>query len=227
MYPSDFSHHLNKAVNNYANKRYNLYDSTQQTTDDLRALSTNAEYRKEEGGWAIYDRYGERLGDARPIPTAEGISFILPEDYRHALNAVACISKAVRKSECEDPVAEESQVNAKRLTADMYQSIVDDYFQRPTARRPYYYIREGRVEVRCGNADLVCLKMDYLRDPSEYLLTEGQVSEFSATGTDLSQEMEFPKYVNYEILREVLSMVLARDVDPRIQTVPQVTQSIP
>lgn len=34
----DFIYFANKAVQQYTNKRYNLYDITQQTTDDLRAL---------------------------------------------------------------------------------------------------------------------------------------------------------------------------------------------
>lgn len=34
----DFIYFANKSVQQYTNKRYNLYDITQQTTDDLRAL---------------------------------------------------------------------------------------------------------------------------------------------------------------------------------------------
>lgn len=34
----DFIYFANKSVQQYINKRYNLYDVTQQTTDDLRVL---------------------------------------------------------------------------------------------------------------------------------------------------------------------------------------------
>ena len=34
----DFIYFANKAVQQYTNKRYNQYDITQQTTDDLRVL---------------------------------------------------------------------------------------------------------------------------------------------------------------------------------------------
>jgi hypothetical protein len=227
MYPSDFTHHLNKAVNNYVNKRYNMYDATQQTTDDLRVLSTNVEYRKDVSGWTMYDRYGVLIGSISPSFTSDGISFVLPSGYRHALNAIAGISKKGYPDKCKEPKLIVKQTNVKRLTSDMFQSIVDDWFQRPTERRPYYFIRENQVEIRCGNAELVSLKMDYLGDPIPYLLTPEQVNIFNSSGTDTSQLTGFPKYVNYEILREVLTMVLARDVDPRIQTLPQVTQSIP
>lgn len=46
----DFIYFANKSVQQYTNKRYNLYDITQQTTDDLRALkeSTILEVKYDE-----------------------------------------------------------------------------------------------------------------------------------------------------------------------------------
>ena len=38
----DFNYFANKAINNYTNKRYNIYDINQQTTDDLRVLKATA-----------------------------------------------------------------------------------------------------------------------------------------------------------------------------------------
>lgn len=38
----DFNYLFNKAVNQYTNKRYNIYDINQQTTDDLRVLKGSA-----------------------------------------------------------------------------------------------------------------------------------------------------------------------------------------
>ena len=34
----DFNYFANKSINQYVNKRYNIYDINQQTTDDLRVL---------------------------------------------------------------------------------------------------------------------------------------------------------------------------------------------
>ena len=42
----DFNYFANKAINNYTNKRYNIYDINQQTTDDLRVLKGTASYRR-------------------------------------------------------------------------------------------------------------------------------------------------------------------------------------
>ena len=38
----DYNHFINKAIDMYINKRYANYDTTQQTTDDLRVLKSTA-----------------------------------------------------------------------------------------------------------------------------------------------------------------------------------------
>ena len=38
----DFNYFANKAIYQYTNKRYNIYDVSQQTTDDLRVLKATA-----------------------------------------------------------------------------------------------------------------------------------------------------------------------------------------
>ena len=38
----EFNYFANKSVNQYINKRYNIYDVNQQTTDDLRVLKSTA-----------------------------------------------------------------------------------------------------------------------------------------------------------------------------------------
>ena len=40
----DFNLFLNKAINQYVNKRYNIYDINQQVTDDLSVLKGTAIY---------------------------------------------------------------------------------------------------------------------------------------------------------------------------------------
>lgn len=42
MLLQDFNYFFNKAINQYINKRYNIYDVNQQTTDDLRVLKATA-----------------------------------------------------------------------------------------------------------------------------------------------------------------------------------------
>ena len=42
MLLQDFNYFFNNAINQYINKRYNIYDINQQTTDDLRVLKSTA-----------------------------------------------------------------------------------------------------------------------------------------------------------------------------------------
>ena len=42
MLLQDFNYFFNKAINQYINKRYNIYDISQQTTDDLRVLKATS-----------------------------------------------------------------------------------------------------------------------------------------------------------------------------------------
>lgn len=42
MLLEDFNYFINKAVNQYINKKYNIYDINQQSTDDLRVLKATA-----------------------------------------------------------------------------------------------------------------------------------------------------------------------------------------
>lgn len=41
----DYNYFINKAVNQYINKVYNLYEINQQKSDDLRVLKASSTYR--------------------------------------------------------------------------------------------------------------------------------------------------------------------------------------
>lgn len=123
MLLEDFNYFINKAVNQYINKRYNIYDINQQTTDDLRVLKVTAKLPAKEVDYysdgATYEAY-------------------FPLDYLHILNCI-CEYTLNEKYKCynkEDRVL----FAAKRLTADSWSIIINDYYNRPSPQRPYYYI---------------------------------------------------------------------------------------
>ena len=70
----DFNYFANKAVNNYVNKRYNIYDVNQQTTDDLRVLKATAKFE-------ITD--SNRITDYNDLSLATNATYAvnLPSDY--------------------------------------------------------------------------------------------------------------------------------------------------
>lgn len=127
----DFNYMFNKAINNYINRRYNVYDTNQQTTDDLRVLKSSAILYPHEFNYA-----GEYYPDMSEIEHAQ--EFNLPDDYLHMLNCV-CTFKAKRNKGCikEGSVC---QYGASRLTSDMWNEIINNYFLKPSVKHPYYYI---------------------------------------------------------------------------------------
>lgn len=80
-----------------------------------------------------------------------------------------------------------------------------------------------RCEIRCGNEHkLVKVIIHYLKTPQTIKLTQEQLDIVQ----DTSQILEWPDYVCYEIINELVNFVQESIADPRLQTHYQVTQSI-
>lgn len=92
----DFNYFFNKAINQYINKRYNIYDVNQQTTDDIRVLKSTAVLTPELANMKGY--YADVESDATsylsavhsPIASLYGATYEvnLPKDYLHVLNCI-------------------------------------------------------------------------------------------------------------------------------------------
>ena len=198
-------------------------------------------------------------------------------------------------------------VGATKLTADSWSSVVDDVYNQPTKKRPYYYVHnqneifineaaEGdnkplttrnselpgnyatdtlhdleveygerdtselpevtvnsgfdrtfdyykeddteatamdavekpagsrhanssrvKVEIRCGRDksnifSLSAVQIDYVKAPQFIRLTQEQLD----SDEDISQVMEFPDYVNQEIVNELVNLVMRKTNDPSL-----------
>lgn len=141
----DYNYFINKAVDMYINKRYANYDTTQQTTDDLRVLKATAILPVNK---KVFSDENTEFHDAKLQELVDLIkqdqSFnamaevILPSDYMHTLNCT-CIYKINKQSGCYDG-GDVAKYAAKRLTADSWSIIMNDYYNRPTPKNPWYYI---------------------------------------------------------------------------------------
>ena len=140
MLLQDFNYFFNKAISQYINKRYNIYDINQQTSDDLRVLKTTAilEATQSESLKALAD-----LGAGKSKLFGATYEVILPSDYLHILNCI-CLYKVNKKWKCYD-AGDYVQFAAKRLTADSWSVIVNDYYNRPLPERPYFYIHNINI----------------------------------------------------------------------------------
>ena len=295
----EFNYLFNKAINQYINKVYNIYDINQQTTDDLRVLKATAYLTPEKysDDRALQNTSGSKassyLSTAHSsIQSLHGATYEvnMPLDYLHILNCV-CVYYVAKQKDCWD-AGSYIQVPATRLTADSWSQILTDIYNRPSPMRPYYYINnvnqsqtlptnpyssttgegtdmsekyevtsvddntgsnfkrtfklgnaneslvEKNAAVRVGNVSNVrCeirygwddtlfqlkeVQIDYVKVPQHIRLTQEQID----LTEDTSQIMEFPDYVNQEIINELVHLVMERTSDPRLSTNIQMSQSI-
>lgn len=130
----DYNYFINKAVNQYINKMYNIYDVNQQKTDDLRVLKSTAVLTPSP------------VGPTSPISSAllsSAYEVDLPDDYLHILNCIVEYD-VLENYKCYN-TGDKWQQGAKRLTADMFSQIINNYYLRPTYKNPYYYINNVNI----------------------------------------------------------------------------------
>ena len=278
----EFNYFFNQAIRQFVNKVYNYYDVNQQTTDDLRVLKSTATLVPTP---ATIDTSSSIDESVRGYLSTGTYYVDMPNDYLHLLNCV-CLFKVNKQKDCWD-AGDIMQVGATKLTADSWSSIMDDVYNKPSKKRPYYYIHNQpnftnkvevdklhttttsdlkdnngittldevnsnfkrtfdsenliektagsrqsnastvRVEIRCGAGgnsvfDLKAVQIDYVKAPQFIRLTQEQLD----CDEDISQVMEFPDYVNQEIINELVNLVMRKTNDPSLQAHMQMTQSI-
>ena len=267
----EFNYFFNQAIRQFVNKVYNVYDINQQTTDDLRVLKATATLKPE---------LATSTGNTA-IDYLRGATYYvdMPDDYLHLLNCI-CLYDVNKRKDCWNE-GDVMVVGATKLTADSWSSVVDDVYNQPTKKHPYYYIHnqnnidnvnlptnpdtdelhdianetgfertfqhngtdystiekpEGtryanasrvRVEIRCGRDksnifSLSAVQIDYVKAPQFIRLTQEQLD----SDEDISQVMEFPDYVNQEIVNELVNLVMRKVNDPSLSSHIQMTQSI-
>lgn len=155
----EFNYYINKAINQYINKRYNIYDINQQTTDDLRVLKTTALLKPYKVTNCAYSNWGlgdKGAGSAKLFGATYEVN--LPDDYLHMLNCV-CIYKMLKSHKCYNK-NDYVDFAARRLTADTWSIIMNDYYNRPLPERPYYYIHNVNTEGNNGEKTYNPIKED-------------------------------------------------------------------
>ena len=143
MLLQDFNYFFNKAINQYINKRYNIYDINQQTSDDLRVLKATSILEAKLATESEPLKALVSLGAGKSKLFGATYEVTLPPDYLHILNCV-CIYKVNKNWKCYN-AGDYVQFAAKRLTADSWSVIVNDYYNRPLPERPYFYIHNINI----------------------------------------------------------------------------------
>lgn len=140
----EFNYFFNQAIRQFVNKVYNVYDINQQTTDDLRVLKATA---------TLKPVLAESTGN-KALDYLRGATYFvdMPDDYLHLLNCI-CLFDVNKDKECWNK-GDVMIVGATKLTADSWSSVVDDVYNQPTKKRPYYYVHNQNdiyVETQTGS----------------------------------------------------------------------------
>lgn len=246
----DFNYFANKAVQQYTNKIYNKYDTSQQTTDDLSALKTSMRLNiSQDTTFSTFAPKEDKTYYCK-----------LPSNYLHLLNCIVEF-ESTANDRCTFGL-QKKQSMARRLTSDMYPSIIRNAYFKPSYKCPYYFINNSelelvddfkqelekiinplsaeeterekyaqfydnlRMEIRCGDTRLwepKTVYIDYVKTPDKIELTWDDLNSV----TDLTSKLEFPEYVCYEIINDFTKLVLEHNGDPRLETHYQINQTIP
>lgn len=165
----EFNYLFNKAINQYINKVYNVYDINQQTTDDLRVLKATTfltPHKVELAGGAGGSQKDSAIQNTKAVTgnqdSPEGgytgqASSYLSKAHRsiQSLHGATyevympidylhmlncvCIYYVAKQKDCWD-AGSYIEIPATRLTADSWSQIITDIYNRPSPMRPYYYI---------------------------------------------------------------------------------------
>ena len=203
----EFNYLFNKAINQYINKVYNVYDINQQTTDDLRVLKAtaylkphkyradNAPYNNFKSGGTKTAYTGDSPNDNTTYATASsylssahsqiqslnGATYevFMPIDYLHMLNCV-CIYYVAKQKDCWD-AGSYIQIPATRLTADSWSQIVTDIYNRPSPMRPYYYIHNQASSITIPTDPVTGNRTPSDTNPAGYAGTDMPIGGYKVT----------------------------------------------
>ena len=81
-----------------------------------------------------------KINDYSGLSLADGANYeiTMPSDYLHLLNCI-CIYTVQKTYKCYN-AGDTWRAAARRLTADMYSQVLDNFWNKPTYKKPYYYI---------------------------------------------------------------------------------------
>ena len=210
----EFNYLFNKAINQYINKVYNVYDINQQTTDDLRVLKSTAYLKPHKYGVTSsnktkpYNNYTE--GGTNPeyngqSPSADTQYATASSYLSSAHSQIQSLNGATYEvfmpidylhmlnCVCIYYVAKQKdcwdagsyiQIPATRLTADSWSQIVTDIYNRPSPMRPYYYIHNQASSITIPTDPVTGNGESSSTNPAGYTGTDMPVGGYKVTSDD-------------------------------------------
>lgn len=244
----DFNYLFRKAIQKYFNKRYNTFETTQQLTDDLRVLVRTKKLEKVDTG-DRQDLTGPSYKFKLPTDYVHILNCICEFKVTSSLkcsNECQIIRQGANKldtSKWSSVITnyymrpsitqpyyyivniEDPEPNLQAVDIDPNGNIVE---KTKEVGKRYGNATIPTLEIKCGNLnpnqyELSAVYVDYLRAPEYVNIDQSDLD----TVEDTTRVIEFPDYVIYEIINEIVQSILENSKDPRIQTFPSVSTSVP
>lgn len=138
-----FNYFVNKSIQSFVNKNYNINEVDQVRVDNLRVLKTSTYLTPVKAPTDLAKQLVGGGKGAAEVTTQNSIygatyEFNLPADYLHLLNCV-CVFKVNKTNRCYN-VGDTINIGATRLTSDIYPIVINNLYMRPSYKHPYYYI---------------------------------------------------------------------------------------
>lgn len=157
----------------------------------------------------------------------EGVTSILPSDYRHVTGIIVCFKVGANGiiDECYPPNSVPC-FGAKRYDGGLSAATVSDVFLQPRYYQPGYSIIGNTLYIITNtHSDLTVdsVQLHYIKQPQEVIINLNE----SVDTIDSSTPLEFDLQLNYEIASRLAQRLMERDGNPRMNTHTQVNQVQP
>jgi len=237
----DFNYFANKSIQEYINEQYNVFETTQQTTDALNSITSYVNYKFNYNGPATTVTISGNTLAPSTVSYITGERYKskfsqvnLPQDYFHLLNCVTDVETKFNYK-CY-PAGFIHSGGTKKLNADSASNVMSNAWLKPAYNRTFYKFLDHAnvnsvnttqannnntapdIQVYYGPFDnkfrVNNIYVEYLRKPRVINLTQLQID----SPLDTSNLMDFTDYVCNEIVKRMVKLVLENSKDPRLNT---------
>lgn len=237
LHLEDYLYFGNKGIQEYVNLSYNIFQTSQQITDDIQPLIKNAYGTIINNVLTFRDGGGAVLSTSTIVSgkryNSDFIKFNLFPNYLHWLGAHAEI---INRKPTKCSIAGSTHTApVKLLTNDVANQIMTNQYAKPSAEfgRVYYNLSDGLLNSILPSVDLFygdkpvynlkTINIDYLQKPANITMTDNQAN----FPIDQTTSLEFPEYACAEIVKIIVKLILENTSDPRLQTHIPINSSIP
>ena len=158
------------------------------------------------------------------------LDVLAPPDYQHLVE-LAVDYRFKNREDCVD--WKFKTVSARRLTAERDTEVKSNAYLSPKSNRPYYKVENNFTsnkpmfalelgsDMKPNLVEYTGVQMKYLKVPKKIYLTDDDIE----LEEDRTINMEFPDYICYELVNRIVTLVLEKTGEPRIQSQPVVSDS--